>query len=176
MFDSIISHRATKRPVRTCNIANQNYFQTVQQILTLPYLLTLQHELSFWDHGSTILVKILFMVCLNEASVSWNIVNKNTVNCHHNERQQNRFSWVNKNKTQPPKTSSLYEIIRGSLQEFCTLYVFFLKMNLFYKIHLQAFQCNLHCALSQRSNVWASLVFLSECLGCWCIWLLRSPH
>jgi hypothetical protein len=29
--------------------------------------------------------------------------------------------------------------IRGSFQRFCTLYVFSLKMNLFYKIHLQAF-------------------------------------
>jgi len=29
-------------------------------------------------------------------------------------------------------------IIRGSFQRFCTLYVFFLKMYLFYKIHLQA--------------------------------------
>jgi hypothetical protein len=29
--------------------------------------------------------------------------------------------------------------IRGSFQKFCTLYVFFLKINLFYKIHLQAF-------------------------------------
>jgi hypothetical protein len=38
------------------------------------------------------------------------------------------------------------------------------------------FQCNLHCALSQWSNVWASLVFLSGRLRCWCVWLLRSPH
>jgi len=27
-------------------------------------------------------------------------------------------------------------------------------------------QCNLHCALSQRSNVWAALVFMSGCLRC----------
>jgi hypothetical protein len=27
----------------------------------------------------------------------------------------------------------------GHLQKFCTLYVFFLKMNLFYKMHLEAF-------------------------------------
>jgi hypothetical protein len=37
-------------------------------------------------------------------------------------------------------------------------------------------QCNLHCALSQRSNVWASLIFLSGRLRFWCVWLLRSPH
>ena len=37
-------------------------------------------------------------------------------------------------------------------------------------------QCNLHCALSQRSNVWASLVFLSGRLRCWCVWLLASHH
>jgi hypothetical protein len=30
-------------------------------------------------------------------------------------------------------------MIRGSFQKFCTLYVFSLKMNLFYKIHIQAF-------------------------------------
>ena len=30
-------------------------------------------------------------------------------------------------------------VICGSFQKFCTLYVFSLKMNLFYKIHLQAF-------------------------------------
>jgi hypothetical protein len=29
--------------------------------------------------------------------------------------------------------------LRGSFQKFCTLYVFFFKMNLFYKINLQAF-------------------------------------
>jgi hypothetical protein len=29
--------------------------------------------------------------------------------------------------------------LRGSFQKFCTLYVFYLKMNLFYKIYLQAF-------------------------------------
>ena len=29
--------------------------------------------------------------------------------------------------------------VRGSFQNFCTLYIFSLKMNLFYKIHLQAF-------------------------------------
>jgi hypothetical protein len=29
--------------------------------------------------------------------------------------------------------------IRGSFQKFCTLYAFSLKMNLFYKMHLQAF-------------------------------------
>jgi len=29
--------------------------------------------------------------------------------------------------------------LHGSFQKFCTLYVFSLKMNLFYKIHLQAF-------------------------------------
>jgi hypothetical protein len=32
--------------------------------------------------------------------------------------------------------------------------------------------CNLHCALSQRFNV----VFLSESLRFWCVWLLGSPH
>jgi len=37
-------------------------------------------------------------------------------------------------------------------------------------------QCNSHCALSQRSNVWASLVFLSGRLRCWCVWLLGSPY
>ena len=37
-------------------------------------------------------------------------------------------------------------------------------------------QCNLHCALSQRSNVWASLVLLSGRLRCWWVWLLGSPH
>jgi hypothetical protein len=31
------------------------------------------------------------------------------------------------------------DILRGSFQKFCTLYVFSLKMSLFYKIHLQAF-------------------------------------
>jgi hypothetical protein len=35
--------------------------------------------------------------------------------------------------------SASVDIIRGSFQKFCTLYVFSLKMNLFYKIHLQAF-------------------------------------
>jgi hypothetical protein len=33
----------------------------------------------------------------------------------------------------------VFDHIRGSFQKFCTLYVFSLKMNLFCKIHLQAF-------------------------------------
>jgi hypothetical protein len=33
-------------------------------------------------------------------------------------------------------------------------------------------QCNLHCALSQRSNVWARLVFLSERLQPTRLWLV----
>jgi len=34
-------------------------------------------------------------------------------------------------------------------------------------------QCNLCCALSQRSNVWASLVFLSGSLRFWCVLITR---
>ena len=34
---------------------------------------------------------------------------------------------------------SLGQYIRESFQKYCTLYIFSLKMNLFYKIHLQAF-------------------------------------
>jgi hypothetical protein len=34
---------------------------------------------------------------------------------------------------------SIWVILRGSFHKFRTLYVFSLKMNLFYKIHLQAF-------------------------------------
>jgi hypothetical protein len=30
-------------------------------------------------------------------------------------------------------------VVGGSFQKFCTLYIFSLKMNLFYKIHSQAF-------------------------------------
>jgi hypothetical protein len=32
-----------------------------------------------------------------------------------------------------------HKLISGTFQKFCTLYVFSLKMNLFYKIHLEAF-------------------------------------
>jgi hypothetical protein len=35
--------------------------------------------------------------------------------------------------------NSLHVYIRGSFQKFCTLYIFSLKTNLFYKIHLQTF-------------------------------------
>jgi hypothetical protein len=37
------------------------------------------------------------------------------------------------------KSSSCVLIIHGSFQKFCTLYGFSLKVNLFYKIHLQTF-------------------------------------
>jgi hypothetical protein len=38
------------------------------------------------------------------------------------------------------RAASIFRIhLRGPFQKFCTLYVFSLKMNLFYKIHLQAF-------------------------------------
>jgi hypothetical protein len=57
--------------------------------------------------------------------------------------------------------------LRGSFQKFCTLYVFSLKMYLRSLQHtFTGLQCNLHCALSQRSNVWESLVFLSGRLRC----------
>jgi hypothetical protein len=36
-------------------------------------------------------------------------------------------------------SNSFISKLRGSFQKFCTLYIFSLKMNLFYKIHLQAF-------------------------------------
>jgi hypothetical protein len=36
-----------------------------------------------------------------------------------------------------PNINNIY--ISGSFQKFCTLYVFSLKMNLLYKLHLQAF-------------------------------------
>jgi hypothetical protein len=44
-------------------------------------------------------------------------------------------------RTKPTEISKKKElgIIRGSFQKFCTLYAFSLKINLFYKIHLQAF-------------------------------------
>jgi hypothetical protein len=61
-------------------------------------------------------------------------------------------------------------IIRGSFHKFCTLYVFSLKMNFILQNTFTGLQCNLHCALSQRSNVWESLVFLSGRLRCWCVW------
>jgi hypothetical protein len=34
---------------------------------------------------------------------------------------------------------TIFVLTRGSFKKFCTLYVFSLKMNLFYKIHLHAF-------------------------------------
>jgi hypothetical protein len=55
--------------------------------------------------------------------------------------------------------------------------VFFLFKNEFILQNtFTGLQCNFHCALSQWSNVWASLVLLSGRLRCWCVWLLRSPH
>jgi hypothetical protein len=50
--------------------------------------------------------------------------------------------WLNEhlqqcNKRRQVKASGF--VIGGSFQKFCTLYFFSLKMNLFYKVHLQAF-------------------------------------
>jgi hypothetical protein len=53
---------------------------------------------------------------------------------------------------------------------------FFFKNEFILQNTFTGLQCNLHCASSQRSNVWTSLVFLSGRLRCWCVWLLRSPH
>ena len=49
---------------------------------------------------------------------------------------------------------------------------FLLKNEFILQNKFTGLQCNLHCALSQWSNVWASLVFLSGLLLCWCVWLL----
>jgi hypothetical protein len=46
-------------------------------------------------------------------------------------KSQSIFRWV---------IPVVFNIVRGPFQKFCTLYVFSLKMNLFYKIHLQS--CN----------------------------------
>jgi hypothetical protein len=37
------------------------------------------------------------------------------------------------------RIEGMYMFLRGSFQKFCALYVFSLKMSLFYKIHLRAF-------------------------------------
>jgi hypothetical protein len=43
---------------------------------------------------------------------------------------------------------------------------FLLKSEIILQNTFTGLQCNLHCTLSQRSKVWASLVFLSERLRC----------
>jgi hypothetical protein len=50
--------------------------------------------------------------------------------------------------------------IRGSFQKFCTL-CFFFKNEFILQNTFTGLQGNLHFALSQRSNIWESLVFLS---------------
>jgi hypothetical protein len=49
-------------------------------------------------------------------------------------------------------------VIRGSFQKFCTLYVFSLKMNLFYKIHLQAFNV-ISIVLYYRGSTFAKVLY-----------------
>jgi hypothetical protein len=48
-------------------------------------------------------------------------------------------------------------LIRGSFQNFCTLYVFSLKMSLFYKIHLQAFNIIYIVLYHSGSSFWKIL-------------------
>jgi hypothetical protein len=69
-----------------------------------------------------------------------------TVCCLQLQGPRNSLLWITwtlkMEQWSPSKTLATIiwqEIIRGSFQEFCTLNVFYLKMNLFYKIHLQAF-------------------------------------
>ena len=68
-----IQYGCATLPIKT-TFKQYNKFWPYRIFLTLP------HELSFGDHGSTILVKILSMTCLNEASVTWNIVKKKQYN------------------------------------------------------------------------------------------------
>ena len=56
---------------------------------------------------------------------------------HFHEIFQLMFSFNLRSQFSHPQETD--KIVRGSFQKFCTLYVFSLKMNLFYKIHLQAF-------------------------------------
>jgi hypothetical protein len=56
--------------------------------------------------------------------------------------------------------------VRGSFQKFCTLYVFSLKMNLFYKIHLQTFNVTSIVLYHSDPTYGQSLVFLSGRLRC----------
>ena len=55
-------------------------------------------------------------------------------------------------------------VLRRSFLKFCTLCVFSLKNVFILQNTITGLQCDLHCALSQRSIVWASLVFLSGSL------------
>ena len=48
--------------------------------------------------------------------------------------------------------------IRGPFQKFCTLYIFSLKMNLFYKIHLQAFNV-ISIVLYRSSPMFGQVVY-----------------
>jgi hypothetical protein len=63
-------------------------------------------------------------------------------------------------------------VISNVLHTVCFLF----KNEFILQNTITGLQCNLHCALSQRSNVWANLLILSGRLRCWCVWLLRSPH
>lgn len=49
-------------------------------------------------------------------------------------------------------------IIRGSFQKFCTLYVFSLKMNLFYKIHLETFNVISICFITAVQRLGKSCI------------------
>jgi len=51
--------------------------------------------------------------------------------------------------------------IRGSFQKFCTLYVFSLKMNLFYKIHLQAFSV-ISIVLYHRGPMFGHILYFCQ--------------
>jgi hypothetical protein len=83
------------------------------------------------------------------------------------------------NNLESPRRSLVFYVItcniRGSFQKFCTL-CFLFKNEFILQNTFTGLQCNLHCALSLWSSVWASLVFLFGHLRCWCVWLLRSPH
>jgi hypothetical protein len=48
--------------------------------------------------------------------------------------------------------------LHGSFQKFCTLYVFSLKMNLFYKIHLQAFNVISMCFITAVQRLGKSCI------------------
>jgi len=122
-------------------------------------------------------LKIPCALLLNDSLICEGVIRK-TLRLHHFGFQQNLVSASH-------LTTSPHEAEEGdtffTVQEVSTWVIskvlhtvrFLFKNKFILQNTITGLQCNLHYALSQRSNVWASLVFLSGRLRCWCVWLLE---
>jgi hypothetical protein len=107
-----------------------------------------------WESGGTV-------PCNLRLSVWWTTGQLHVFATSSRGKYSHSVQAVEQDRTLTRSAVSVMKNIRGSFQKFCALYVFSLKMTLFYKIYLQAFNV-ISIVLYHRGPTFGK--FLYSCL------------